>query len=95
MSSRDTLNSTVSTAGKTQAAAVLSAVQVAQTTIDAANSVVGYNNVNGSYGNLAAAVKTANLAKANAIFAAEQAKQASIAVARDTLRSAGGDAAAF
>jgi hypothetical protein len=35
MSNRDTLNSTVSTASKTQAAAVQSAVMVAQTTIDA------------------------------------------------------------
>jgi hypothetical protein len=89
MTSRSTYESTVKSAGQTQIATVVAAVGTAQTTADASNSVVGYNNATGNNGNLVAALKAAAIAKAAALFAAEQTRQATVAVARDTLRATG------
>ena len=66
----------------------------AQTTADAANSVVGYTVAGGNYGNLAAALKSAAAAKRDALLAAEQARQVAIDVARDALRTSGDTAPA-
>jgi hypothetical protein len=63
-------------------------------TVDAANSVVGYNNVSGNNGALISATKAAGAAKLASIYNAEVAKQAAVALARDTLRATG-DLAAF
>ena len=94
MSRRESFNTSVVSAAATKAATVSAAPLTAQVTIDAANSVIGYN--------LQAANTPPSLpllpppfAKANSLFAAEQAKQAAVAVARDTLRKAGGDLAPF
>jgi hypothetical protein len=95
MSNRDTYNSSVKSATATQAASVSSAELTKQTTIDNSNSVQGYSLQSGNYGALASATKSAAAAKAASLFAAEQAKQIAIGLARDVLRSAGGDLAAF
>lgn len=88
MAARDTFIASVVTASTTKAATVAAAVATAQTTIDNSNSVVGYTTSAGNYGNLASAIKTANAAKLASIYAAEVAKQAAVALARDTLRTA-------
>jgi hypothetical protein len=95
MTARETYNASVLIAATTKAATVAAAETTKQTLIDGSNSVVGYTTSAGNYGNLAAAIKAAALAKANSLFAAEQTKQAALAVARDVLRTAGGDAGAF
>lgn len=95
MSARDTYNATIAAAALAHAAARAAAFTVHQTTIDASNSVVGYNLQSGNYANLLSSVKTANAAKLEAFAAAERAKQASHAAARDTLRATGSDNAAF
>jgi hypothetical protein len=94
MAARDVYNASQVTATTTKAATVASAVVAAQTTIDGSNSVVGYTTSAGNYGNLKAAILAANAAKAASLFAAEAARQTSVAVSRDTLRTAG-DLAAF
>lgn len=93
MSNRDTYGASVASAAAAKTATVATAVSAAQTTIDAALTVVGYTTQAGNYATLLAAVKAAAIAKANSLFAAEQTRQATIAVARDTLRN-GGDVAA-
>ena len=57
------LNTSVVSAGAAKAATVSAAALTAQVTIDAANSVVGYNLQSGSFATLAAAVAAADLAK--------------------------------
>lgn len=94
MTSRDTYNSSVKSAGSVKTSSVNSAETAAQTTIDASLSVVGYTLQNGNYANLAASIKASIAAKQASLLAAEQAKQASIAAARDTLRGTG-DLGAF
>jgi hypothetical protein len=59
-----------------------------QTAIDAVNSVVGYNNINGNNVALAAAAKAAGIAKLEALSVAEKVRQTSIAVAREILKNA-------
>ena len=95
MTARETFNASVLAASATKAATLATAELTRQTTIDGSLSVVGYNLQSGSYANLAAAVASANAAKLASLYAAEQAKQAAIALARDTLRNAGGDLAPF
>jgi hypothetical protein len=60
-----------------------------QTSCDAANSVVGYNLQTGNNATLVSTVKTANIAKLEALANAEKTRQASIAAARETLKNAG------
>lgn len=95
MTARDTYQSSVKSAASAKTATLTANQATAQETINANGVNVGYNLQTGNYANLATAVKNANIAKWNADFAAEQTKQASIAAARDTLRNAGGDNAAF
>jgi hypothetical protein len=95
MSNRDTYIASLKTAAQTKRDAVAAAVTTKQVTIDAARSVTGYTTQTGSQATLDAAIKTANQGFWDSSFAAEQAKQAAIAVARDTLRNAGGDSSAF
>jgi hypothetical protein len=89
MTARTTYAASVTAASAAQIAAVIATEMPFQETINAAGCNVGYSLQSGNYGNLAAAVKTANLAKLAALNAAEIAKQAAIAVARDTLRTTG------
>jgi hypothetical protein len=89
MTARTTFEAAVQTASKTQLATVGAAETTRQVTVDAALSVVAYATQSGNYAALAAAVAVSNLAKSNATFAAEQAKQAARDLARDTLRATG------
>lgn len=91
MSARDTYNASVASAASVQAASVAAAQTAAETTIDGSLSAVGYNLNSGAtaYATLAAAIKASIIAKRNALQAAEMAKQASIAAAKDTLRTTG------
>jgi hypothetical protein len=95
----------MTTARQTYAASVAAAVAtkvvtdlqnelVRQESINAQRGVVGLQLQNGN-SSLVTAIKNANTAKLNADLAAEMAKQAAIAVARDALRTAGGDSSAF
>jgi hypothetical protein len=78
---------TVASAGKTQLATVASTETTHQTSVDAANSVVGYNNVSGNNATLVSTTITANIAKLEALANAEKSKQASVAAARELLRT--------
>jgi hypothetical protein len=86
---RETFNASVKTAGQTALATVITAETTKQETINASGVNVGYTTAFGNYGNLAAAVKAANAAKLASIFNAEVVRQASVAAARETLRSTG------
>lgn len=88
--SRDSYNSSVASANSGKTATVTTAQATAQETVNAAGVNVGYTLQTGNYPNFAAAVKAANTARANTVFAAEQTKQAARDAARDALR-AGGD----
>jgi hypothetical protein len=70
-------------------ASSVSAEQARMVTVDAVNSVVGYNNVSGNNALLVSTTITANIAKLEALANAEKTKQASIAAARETLKNAG------
>lgn len=89
MTARTTFETAVKSASQAQIAALTTAEMTRQATIDASNSVVGYNTISGNYGAFAAAVKAANAAKIAAVTAAEQARQATITAARDTLKTSG------
>jgi hypothetical protein len=89
LSGRDNLVASVKVAAVAQIATVIVAVGAAQETINASGVNVGYNLQTGNNPNYVAAIKAAALAKANSLFAAEAARQAAIAVARDTLRATG------
>jgi hypothetical protein len=89
MTARDNHDASVKAASKSATATLTVNEATRQTTIDAKLSVVGYNLQTGNNANLLAAVKSANDAKVAADSAAEQAKQAAIMVARDTLRDTG------
>jgi hypothetical protein len=88
---QETYRTTTAAATATKAVAIAAAITAHQTAIDASNSVAGYTLQTGNYANLAAAVKSANAAKLEAFQAAEKARQASVTVARDTLRAATGE----
>jgi hypothetical protein len=62
---------------------------VKQTTINQSGCDVGYNLQNGNNAALVSATKSAAAAQWAARLAAEQAKQASIAVAKNTLTATG------
>ena len=86
---------TVKAAGPTQLTSVVAAEQVRQTTIDAANSVVGLNLINGNAAYVTAVI-AANIAKLESLNSAEKVKQASQAAARELLRAdTVGDGAKF
>jgi hypothetical protein len=87
MTARDTYNASVKTAAATQIATLIAAEATKQTTIDASNSVAGYNLQTGNYANFNAAMIAANKARWKATFDAEHAKQVAIGAARDLLRS--------
>lgn len=89
MSLRDTYNSSVKSATVTKTATLLANETTKQETINASGVNVGYNLQTGTYSTFAAAVKAANQSKRDSDFAAEQARQAAHAVARDTLRATG------
>lgn len=86
MTARSTFEATVKTAAVTKTVSLTNNEMVRQTAIDAQRSVVGLVLQNGNSA-FVTAVKNANQAKWDADYAAEQAKQAAIAVARDTLRA--------
>jgi hypothetical protein len=88
-SQHTTFESSCKTAGTTQAASVVAAEQVRQVSIDAVNSVVGYNNVSGNNALLVSTTITANIAKLEALANAEKTRQASTAAAREILKNAG------
>jgi hypothetical protein len=87
MSGHSTYESSVQSAGATQLGTIASTETTHQTSKDAANSVVGYNNVSGNNATLVSTVKTANLAKLESLNTAEKVKQASVAAAREALRT--------
>jgi hypothetical protein len=88
-SQHTTFEGSVATAGTTQLGTIATTEGTHQTARDAANSVVGYNNVSGNNATLVSTIKTANTVKLEALNAAEMAKQKSIAAARETLKASG------
>jgi Spy/CpxP family protein refolding chaperone len=88
MSNRDTYNASVAAATLTKAAAVASADAASHSTIDAAgvNAGLVLQNGNAAY---VTATQAAAKAKLDAIYKAEQARQASFDAARETLRGTG------
>lgn len=94
MTARDTYIASVKTAAVTKAATDATNIMTAQVTIDASNTVVGYNLQTGNNANLLAAQRTAIAQLAINRAAAEQAKQAAITVARDVLKNTGDTAPA-
>ena len=74
MTARTTYEASVKSAAQTQISTVIAAETTKQTTIDAALTVAGYTLQSGNYGNLAAAIKSANAAKLATVYAAEVAK---------------------
>jgi hypothetical protein len=91
---RQTYAATIASAAITRAAANLQAEMQKQVAIDAQRSVVGLKLQNGN-ASLVTAIATANAAKVATDIANEQSQQATVEVARDTLRNAGGDSGAF
>jgi hypothetical protein len=89
MSNRDTFNSSVKTAAATEVATKLTNAGTQQETINQSGVNVGYTLQSGNYANLKTAVDNARKAKIAADLAAEAAKNASIMLARDTLRDSG------
>jgi hypothetical protein len=89
MSNRDTYAVSVKAAAPVKTATLTTNQTTAQETINASGVNVGYTLQSGNYANLASAVKSANQAKRDADFTAEQTKQAALMVARDTLRDTG------
>jgi hypothetical protein len=91
MTARDTYASALVTAATTKAATLTANELTKQETINQSGVNVGYHPgvSTGSSASYEAAVKLAAQVKRDADFAAEQAKQASHMVARDTLRATG------
>jgi hypothetical protein len=91
MTARTVYEAAVKSAATAKTATLIANETTKQETINASGVNVGYYPGKGGSGEAAfqAAVKTANQAKWDADFAAEQAKQAAHMVARDTLRAAG------
>ena len=87
MTNRTTYEASVISAGPAKLATIATAITAHQTSIDAANSVVGYNLQTGNNATLRSTVATANAAKLEAFANAEKAKQASIAAAKEALRT--------
>jgi hypothetical protein len=89
MTSRTTYEASVKSAAATKISTELANEMTRQTTIDASNSVAGYNLQTGNYANLAAAHATARKQAVVNGLAAEAARQIAISNARDTLRATG------
>ena len=95
MTARDTYQTTVKSAGSSKIATLTANQAAQQETINASGANVGYHpGSSSSSASYEAAVKAANIAKWNADFAAEHAKQVAINAARDTLRATGDTAPA-
>jgi hypothetical protein len=94
MTARDTLNSSISSAETTKAATLAAAELTKQETINAQGCNVGLKLQNGNSAYVTA-IANANAALFTSRQNAEIARQASLAVARDTLRNAGTDNGAF
>jgi hypothetical protein len=93
---RETFNSTQASAALTKANADTLAEMVRQTTVDGAKSVVGYKtDGNASSTSYEATVKSSNATKAASLATNRATYDATIMVAKDTLRNAGGDNGAF
>jgi hypothetical protein len=89
MTARTTFETTVKGTAATETASIAAANLSAQETINQSGCNIGYNNATGNYAAFAAAVKASNAARIAAINAAAAVTQATIAAARDTLRSTG------
>jgi hypothetical protein len=89
VSNRDTFTASVKTAVAAEVATKLTNAGTQQETINQSGVNVGYTLQSGNYANLKTAVDNARKAKFAADVAAEAAKNASIMVARDTLRATG------
>jgi hypothetical protein len=88
MAARDVYNTSVSNAESAKAATIFAANTTFQEAINASGVNVGYTLQSGSYSSLATAIANANASRAATRYAAEQLRQATIALARDTLRNA-------
>jgi hypothetical protein len=88
MGARDTHNATVATATKTLVTTLTLNESVRQEACNASGCNIGTTLQGGNFAYVAA-VKAANLAKLASDYAAEAARQASLAKARDTLRDSG------
>lgn len=89
MTARSSYEASVKSAGQTAITTLIAAETTKQETIAASGTNVGYTHQSGNNANLLAAVKAAAQARWLATYNAEQAKQAALAVARDTLRATG------
>jgi hypothetical protein len=91
---RTQVAATVASAEATKTATLITNEQTKQASIEASRTVVGLvlQNGNAAY---VTAVKAANQAKFLSDQAAEVARQAAIAVARDLLRASGTDSGSF
>jgi hypothetical protein len=89
MTARSVYEAAVKAAAATKVATEIMNETVRQTTIDASNTVAGYNLQTGSYANLKAAHVAAAAKALSAGIAAEAARQIAITNARDTLRATG------
>ena len=88
MTARSTHDATIVTATKTLVTTLLLNEQVHQEAVNASGCNIG-TTLQGGNSAYVAAVKAANLAKLASDYAAEVARQASVAKARDTLRDSG------
>ena len=89
MSNRDTYNTSCGNADKVVVSTGITHAISEQITIDAKLSVVGYTTQAGNFGDLDSATKTANALRLSNGLSREKTRQASVATARDTLRSTG------
>ena len=89
MTARDTYNSSVESAGATLVASSQANATAVQETISVSGVNVDYTLQSGNNANFVAATKNANALKASNELARRMALQASIAAARDALRTSG------
>jgi hypothetical protein len=89
MTARDVYIASVKSAAATKVSTELTNEVTRQTTVDANNSVVGYNLQSGNYANFAASHATARKQAAVNGLAAEAARQIAISTAKDLLRDSG------
>jgi hypothetical protein len=89
MTARTTFEAAVLATGNVQIAAVAAAELTRQETVNVVGVNAGANPMLGATNSQIATINAANAAKAAAVLAAEVAKQASLAAARNTLRSSG------
>jgi hypothetical protein len=89
MTARDVYIASVKSAAATKVSTELTNEVTRQTTVDANNSVVGYNLQSGNYANFAASHATARKQAVVNGLAAEAARQIAISTAKDVLRDSG------